>query len=72
MTEPVGFVRLFMGTIGAMALVSGSIRLFQMVPRLQESGASWQIFTVSVGLLGTFALSGVCWVMLATSPRLWK
>jgi cytochrome b subunit of formate dehydrogenase len=79
--EPVVFIRIFMGTTGIIAVVSGLFLLGLALWRLQHpviAGAPavqpprvlTQLFTFA--FLVSFLLKGVCWIMVALSPRLWN
>ncbi|MCI0408875.1 MAG: hypothetical protein L0191_09975 [Acidobacteria bacterium] len=76
--EPVIFNRIFMGTTGAVAVVSGIYLVSLTVWRISHPSpaslpfARWVTVVVSVAFFVSSLFQGVCWIMVALSPRLWK
>ena len=76
--EPVIFVRMFMGTTGAIAMVAGLYLLGIAVWRIGNPAPA--PIPVPRALNVTFTLAfvlsvfliGVCWIMVALSRRLWE
>jgi len=76
--EPVMFLRIFMGTTGIASVVSGIFvialtiwRLGHPVPALLPvPRALVAVFTFT--FLLSFLFTGVCWIMVALSIRLWN
>jgi len=76
--EPVVFIRLFMATVGVVTVVSGSVLVALAVWRLSHPAPAALPVPRVVGTVLSFAfllgflLSGICWIMVALSDRLWN
>jgi hypothetical protein len=75
--EPVVFIRIVMATTGIVTVVSGLFLVAVALWRVNNPAPAVvplpRALTVifSFTFLLSFLLKGVCWVMVALSPRLW-
>jgi hypothetical protein len=78
LVEPVLFIRIFLATVGVISVMSAAFLVAAAVWRLgHPAPAALPVpREISIALTFTFllsaALGGVCWIMVALSPRLWK
>lgn len=68
------FVRIFMATTGIIAAISGFYLLGVVIWRAMGYASPPRAVSLifSIAFVVSFLLTGVCWILIALSDRLWK
>lgn len=65
------FLRIFMGTVGAMSIVASATLIVVRLSRISPLPTSLDQLLVTA-VLATIAFQGIGWLLLALSKRLWN